>query len=157
LAGIANPFAVEVTSAGLTTSITAYTSGDQLGTEITVAIGGGASAYAVITSVTMVDFNKVLGAIDVRVHRATTTPAADNAAAAWSDADADKLIPGGIISLPPPVVDANNGVAVVPNLWIMGRTDASGNFYADCITRSANAVFGAVGDLHLKFGGFYFS
>lgn len=157
MAGVANPFLVEVNSAGLTTSITTYASGDQLGTEITVTTGAGASGYATITALTLVDYNKVLGAVDALFFNAATTPAADNAANSWSDADMNKIIAGGWAQLPAPIVGANNYVASVPNLWINGRTDASGNFYLDLITRSANAVFGAVGDIHIKVGGFWFS
>lgn len=158
MAGVANPFVVEVTSAGLTTSITTYTSGDQLGTEITCApSGASASAFFVVDSVTLIDYAKVLGAVDLRLYNATTTPAADNAAYAWSDADSNKLVAGGVINIPAPVADANNSVIAVPNLWIKGRLDASAQFYADLITRSANAVFAAAGDIHLKLGGFWFS
>lgn len=157
MAGVANPFLIEPNSAGLTTSITTYTSGDQLGTEITVATGGGASCYAVITSLTLIDYNKVLGAVDALFFSAATTPAADNAANSWSDADMNKLIAGGFVNLPAPTVSALNYVASVPNLWIQGRCDASANFYLDLITRSANAVFAAAGDIHIKVGGFYFS
>jgi hypothetical protein len=156
--GVANPFYVEVTSAGLTTSITAYTSGDQLGTEITVATGGGNAVYGVITSLTLIDYARVLGAVEARFFYDTTTEAADNAAYAWSDADSDKLIAGGIITIPSPVTDANNGVSVVPNLWCQFRTGAShGNLYCSLITRSGHTFFGAAGDIHLKVGGFYFS
>ena len=157
MAGVANPFLIEVTSAGLTTSITTYTSGDQLGTEITVATGGGASAYAAITSLTVVDYAKVLGAFDALFFNAATTPAADNAANSWSDADMNKLIAGGFISFPAPTASALNGIGSIPNLLCNGRTDGSGNFYLDLVTRSANAVFGAAGDIHIKVGGFYFS
>lgn len=157
-AGIANPFFIEVNSAGLTTSITTYTSGDQMGTEITCATGGGNASYGVVTSITMVDYAKVLGAVDFRFFYDTTTPAADNAAYAWSDADSNKLIAGCPVTMPSPVTDANNGVASLPNLWLQYKTGAGhANLYLDLITRSNNAVFGAVGDIHVKIGGFYFS
>lgn len=158
MAGVANPFVVEVTSAGLTTSITTYASGDQLGTEITCApSGAAASAFFVVDSITLIDYSKVLGAVDLRLFNAATTPAADNAAYAWSDADSNKLIPGGVVNLGAPVADANNSVVAIPNEWIKGRLDGSAQFYLDLITRSANAVFGAVGDIHVKLGGFWFS
>ena len=157
MAGVANPFVADVAAAGLTTSITTYTSGDQLGTEITVATGGGAQAYAVITSLTLVDFAKVIGALDFFFFNAATTPASDNAANSWSDADMNKLIAGGFISMAAPTASANNFMGSIPNLWANGRTDASGNFYLDLVTRSANAVFGAATDLKVRVGGFYFS
>lgn len=157
MAGVSNPFLVEVTSASLTTSITTYTSGDQLGTEITVATGGGAQVYAAITCLSLVDYSKVLGATDLLFFNAATTPASDNAANSWSDADMNKLIAGGYVQMAAPTASANNYIGSIPNLLIQGRTDSSGNFYLDLVTRSANAVFGAAGDIHVKVGGFWFS
>lgn len=158
MAGIANPFMLEVTSAGLTTSITAYTSADQLGTEITCSpSGAGNNSFVVVTAMAIVDYAKVTGAVDARLFYNSTTPAADNAAASWSDADENKLVPGGQISFPAPTVDANNSTVAIPNLWI-GPFQLTGvSFYLDLITRSANAVFAAAGDLHVKLGGYYFS
>src|SRR5689334_6525222 len=106
MAGIANPFALDLAAASLTTSITTYTSGDQLGTEISVTTGVGASGYVTISSVSMVDYSKVIGQVDALFFNAATTPASDNAANSWSDADMLKLI--GAISIPSPTVSANN-------------------------------------------------
>src|SRR5437667_264578 len=98
------PVQVDVVSAGLTTATTAYTSGDQLGTEITVGTMAAANAgYGAIVAIELVDYSAILGAVDVFVFGDTTTPAADNAAAAWSDADSLKSIPGSPIMLPGPV------------------------------------------------------
>ena len=157
MAGVANPFFVEVTSAGVTTSITTYTSGDQLGTEITVATGGGASCYCVVDSITLIDYAKVLGAVDAFIFRASTTPASDNAANSWSDADMDKLIAGWYLPIGAPIASANNATISIPNLLLHARADASANLYLDLVTRSANAVFGAASDIRIKVGGFYFS
>lgn len=158
MAGVANPFLVEVAAAGLTTSITTYTSGDMLGTEITVATGGGNASHGVITSLTLIDYAKVLGAVDLLFFKDSTTPAANNAANSWSDADMLKMIAGGFISIPSPTVSALNNVAAIPNLWcnfVCGAGHA--NLYLNLITRSANAVFGAADDIKIKVGGFYFS
>lgn len=161
MAGTANPFFVDQASANLTTSITTYTSGDMLG-HVTgpldgfpIATGGAASCYAVITTVSVIDYAKVLGAVDVLFFNAATTPQSDNAANSWSDADMNKLV--GWINIPAPTVSANNYAVTVPNLWIVGQTDSNSKFYGNMITRSANGVFGAATDIHLHVSGFYFS
>lgn len=157
-AGVANPFFVEVTSAGVTTSITAYTSGDQVGTEVTCALSPSNNVHAVVAALTLVDYAKIVGAMELRFFRDTTTPAADNAAASWSDADEDKIVGGGVVQVPAPLTDGLNGVSAVPNLWFQGRTGTGHpNFYLDIITRSGHTFFGAASDLRIKLSGFYFS
>lgn len=160
MAGTVNPFDIQVQSANLTTATTTYTSGDQLGDEITLTgVGGTNNNYGVITSITVVEYSRVLGAFELRFFRDTTTPAANNAAAAWSDADATKLIPGGVVMLPPPSQDANNGVIAMANLWIPFRTGSShANLYMDMITRTGNAVFaGGADSIRVNIGGHYYS
>lgn len=157
MAGTWNPFNLDLNSAGLTIATTAYTAADQLGTEITGATGGGASAKGEIRAITLVDYSKIIGATELIVFGAATTPAADNAAASWSDADMDKSEPGARLDLPAPVVYPNNYVVAVPNLCIPFTADGSGNIYFDLITRLGHTFFGAVGDLRLKVGGGYWS
>lgn len=160
MAGIANPFNLDLVSAGLTTSTTAYAAGDQLGTEITAAHGGPNGALVVVTALSLVDFAKITGAIEARVFKASTTPAADNAAASWSDADEAKIVPGGRIDIPGGTVDANNSTAAIPNLWVGPFvSNASGQFFIDLITRlvGGHTFFGAATDLKLNIGGYYFT
>lgn len=160
MAGVVNPVDLQVQSANLTTATTAYTAGDQLGDEITLTgIGGSNNGYGVITAITLIDYSRVLGAIELRFFRDSTTPAANNAAYAWSDADNTKLVPGGIVTLQTPVLDANSGVTSVPNLWIPFRTGAShSNLYMDMITRSNNAVFaGGADSIRVNIGAHYYS
>ena len=157
MAALTNPFDIAVVSAGLTTSITTYTSGDQLGTEITCATGGGANCLAVVTSIEIIDAVKVVGALDARFFNAATAEATDNAAASWSDGDMINCV--GIVSLPTPTSETNNSVTVQSGLWVGPfKTDASGNFYTSLITRTANGVF--TGDaiaLKVRLHGFYSS
>src|SRR5690349_16515064 len=128
MTGIPNPWSVEINAANLTTATTAYTSGDMLG-HVTgpvdgfpIATGCGNASYGYITSVSLVDYAKVIGATDLLLFRDATTTASDNGANSWSDADMDKLIPGGVINIPSPMVSALNNIAVVTGLLIPYRT-----------------------------------
>lgn len=164
MTGIVNPFVIEQPSANLTTATTAYVSGDMLG-HVTgpldgfpLAVGGPVGSLGYITSVTLVDYAKVIGATDLFIFRDATTPASDNGANSWSDADMDKLIPGGVINIPAPTVSALNNVAVVSGLLLPYKIGAvAGTLYGNLITRSGHTFFGAATDLRLKVGGFYFT
>src|SRR5688572_8682452 len=79
---------IQATSAGLTTASTAYAAGDQLGTELSFAnavrVSGG---YGSIVGATLLDKAKVNGGVDLYLFDRSVTPAADNAAFAFSDSD----------------------------------------------------------------------
>lgn len=146
------PIQITATSAGLTTASTAYVTGDQLGTEITLTGAGAANAgYGAIIGVELIDYSDILGAVDMFVFYDTTTPASDNAANSWSDADANKNIPGSPIMLPAPIDSANNRSGGATNLWIPYKCGSGhSNLYCDLVTRSGHTFFGAVGDIHLN-------
>lgn len=143
------PKLVTGTSGSLTTSVTAYSTGDQLGGEITLtSMATGNAGYGVITGITVLDEADVMGGFDIFLWQDTTTPASDNAAAAWSDADARKIVPGFPISMPAPVDVGGARLSPVQNLWIPFQTGSShANLYCDLVTRSNNSFFAAATDL----------
>lgn len=140
-------------SAGLTTSVTAYTIGDQAGTEITVTGAAATSGgYGVITSIECVDNSARLGSYQLMIFNAATTPAADNAAASWSDADALKAIGNCPVIMPAPYVMANNGVGGMGNLWLPFKCSGTANLFIDIILLGVptSNFFSAVGDLNFR-------
>lgn len=129
---------VAFTSAGLTTATTAYTSGDMLGTQLTIA--GAATAGSVVNyidGIVLEDDSAVIGAIDLYLFNATVTQAADNAANSWSDADMQKCV--GVITLPGPYTSALNRVTGYEGHRAFHC--ASTSLFVGMVTRSANAVF----------------
>lgn len=141
-----------LTSAGLTTSVTAYTSGDVLGTEITVpnffqAVGGRAK----IVAVTSTDAAAVLLAHDLFLFKAASTPAADNAANSWSDPNILNHV--GTISLPTAsvLVSALNTIGTwqpTCPLVVSGGTTTS--LFVVAVTRSGNSFFGAATNIQWR-------
>jgi hypothetical protein len=134
------------TSAGLTTSATAYASGDQLGTEITLSTAGVSSGL--IYGAQVVDKADVVVAtgLELWLFSAATTPAADNAANSWSDADMANLV-----AVVPCTALYNSGLNTIvttnPAATCQIPFVASGALYCNIVTRGANSFFGAVGDL----------
>ncbi len=142
---------IAVTSSGLTTVTTVYTTGDVLGTELTItgaarATGGSGTIMAVVAT----DDSAVLGAFDIFLFTAASTPAADNAANSWSDASMQTCI--GVINMPASTVSALNSVATLPNIGLPFVTSGSANLFAVMVARSANAVFaGGATSVRLQF------
>lgn len=137
-----------VTSAGLTTASTAYTAGDQLGTEITVASAVRQSgATATIVHAVLLDKANAIGPVDLFLFDRASTPAADNAANAWSDADMLNCL--GIIEFAYPKPTANNRFAHAVNLPVMIMPNAT-SLFCDFVTRQGHTFFGAAGDLVAK-------
>lgn len=138
---------IAVASTGLTIATTAYTAGDQLGGEMTfagaVAVSGGTG---VIQSAVLLDKANILGAADLFLFDSASTPAGDNLANAWSDANMLKC--QGIINFPTPTASANNRVAVVPYVGI-GIKPAVTSLFGVLVTRAGHTFFGAVGDLNV--------
>jgi hypothetical protein len=92
-------FRIEVNSAGLTIATTAYTAGDTAGTEMSFANAARVSGWGgVINTAVLEDVQvKVNGmSVELWLFKAASTPAADNAAADWSDANMNNL--AGIIT-----------------------------------------------------------
>lgn len=139
---------ISVQSGGLTTSVTSYTAGDQVGTIFTVtnaarASGGGGT----ITGITLIDAADVIGTYDVVFFTQSVTLASDNAAFAISDADALNVI--GIAQLAGSFDMTNNRIAQLFNLAIPYVCVGSTSLYAALITRSNHSFFAAATDLQL--------
>lgn len=136
---------IKVSSAGLTTASTAYSADDQLGTELTFAnaarFSGGSG---IIQSATLLDDAAIVGTVDLYLFDQTVTPASDNAAAAFSDADMQNCL--GIITFPPPTTDANNGISTV-NVSGLAYVCNGTSLFGSLVTRSGHTFFGAVDDL----------
>lgn len=146
------PFVATVASSGLTTASTNYSTGDQLGAEMTLAaVAGVNNGFGVITGVTLIDDGDVMGASELWIFSDATTEATDNTAAAWSDADAALIVPGAPIFIPAPIDVGGARVAAVSNLWVPFQSGAGhDDLFCDLVTRSNNAFFVAVDDLHLN-------
>jgi hypothetical protein len=137
----------QTNSAGLTTSTTAYSAGDQLGTILTVAGQARATGRTgLIHGAVLIDRAKIIGAVNLYIYRATVTLAADNAAFDVSDADQDSLV--GVIALGTPRVLGSNGVTTAYNLGMPYDCAATSLFIA-LETVSGHTFFGAVSDLRL--------
>lgn len=136
---------VQVSSAGLTTATTAYVTGDQLGTILdftnSVRISG---SSATLQSATLLDKAAVVGAVDLYLFDRSVTLAADNAAAAFSDADMMFCL--GILRFPSTTTGTGNGFATIEASGLSVVSNATSIFGA-LVTRSGHTFFGAVGDL----------
>jgi hypothetical protein len=149
------PITVTANSAGLTTATTAYAAGDQAGTEITISAIGAASGYVIINDIVMIDYSARIGSHEIRLFNAATTPAADNAAASWSDTDEFKLR-GGIIYCSSITADSLNATCNYSFKPFLMLTDGSGNIYLDVVLRAipTSNFFSAVSDLHFVVSGY---
>lgn len=137
---------IAVTSAGLTIATTAYTAGDQVGTIFTFANAARiTSGGGLITGVRLIDAGDVLGAVDVVFFDSTVTLAADNAAFSLSDADALKVV--GLVQLAGAYDLGPNRLCQAFNLAVPFALSGGTSLFAAIITRTANAIFTAVGDI----------
>lgn len=141
------PAQVVVTASSLTTSITAYTAGDMLGAETTVTSAAASSGgKGVITSIMVQNSStNSTGALDLRFFNAASTPASDNAANSWSDANSRLQVVQYQIAAP--VASANNSSITAGNLWLDFLTAGSANLFLNVIALGAPAVFSAATDL----------
>lgn len=138
---------ISVASGGLTTATTAYTAGDQVGTQFTFANaaranGGGGT----IVGVTLLDAADIIGAYDVVITKSSITLAADNAAYSISDANALEVI--ALVPLTGAYDLTLNRLAQAYNLAVPYTCDAT-SLFAGLITRVGHTFFGAVTNLQL--------
>ena len=95
------------------------------------------------------DKAKVMGACELWLFDRSVTPAADNAANAFSDAD--MLFWQGTLFFPTPPVTANNAptqaTSTSTGFLPMPYRCNSTSLYGYLVTRTANVFFGAVGDV----------
>lgn len=140
---------IAVDSGGLTTATTAYTAGDQVGTQFTLASAARASGgTGRIASVVLTSAADIIGAYDVVFMRSSITLAADNAAFAISDAHAKAVL--GIVQLAGAFDIGNNRIAQAHNLAIPYDCSGGTSLYAALITRAGHTFFGATTDLQLQ-------
>jgi hypothetical protein len=139
---------IAVDSGGLTIATTAYSTGDQVGTEFTLANAARSSGGSgTIVGVTLTDANDIIGAYDVVFTRSTITPAADNAAYSISDADAKKIV--GIAQLAGSFDIGGNRIAQALGLAIPYDCSGTTSLFATLITRANHTFFTATTDLQL--------
>lgn len=151
LLGLGSPLTVPVPSSGLTTATTAYTAGDQLGAELTFTVGRASGRGVVITSAFLIDKSKVTGPVDLWLFDRASTPAGDNAANSWADADMANCI--GRIKFDTPQASALNSLALpLYGLPIVADGNASADIKGVLVTRSAHTFFGAATDLVVVLG-----
>jgi hypothetical protein len=135
---------IQAQSAGLTTATTAYVTGDQLGTILTFANAVRQNgATGVIQSATLLDQAAIIGAVDLYLFDRSVTLAADNAAAAFSDAD--MLFCLGIISFAAPIGGTGNSISTtVSGLGVM---PSGTSLFGALVTRAGHTFFGAATNL----------
>lgn len=138
----------QVTSGGLTTSVTAYTAGDQVGTQFTITGAARASGgTGTIVGVTLTDETDIIGAYDVVFSRSSITPAADNAAFSISDTDALAVV--GVVSLAGSYDLGLNRIAQSGPMAMAYDCSGGTSLYANLICRVGHTFFGATTSLKL--------
>lgn len=138
---------IKVSSAGLTTATTSYTSGDVLGSQMQFRVGDGfGDAQGCVTELVVIDKAGVIGNVELWLFSSAVTPAADNAAVSFSDAHMQDLV--AILPCSTAYVNAaNKTVMMVPTEERPVFTAAGGILYGSLVTRSGHTFFGAVTDL----------
>lgn len=137
-----------VASSGLTTSVTAYTVGDQAGTMLSFTSAASATGgTGTILSAVLLDKGDV--GTDYRLHffRSNVTLASDNAAFAVSDADMQDWC--GEVVMPSLRDLGANRASSLGNIGLGYDTGAGTTLYVAIETRTANAVYAAATDLNL--------
>lgn len=141
---------IATNSGGLTTATTAYTAGDQVGTQFTMAsasrVSGGTGTLHAVTLTSAAD---IIGAYDVVITRSSITLAADNAVYAISDTDALAIV--SMVQLVGAFDIGNNRIAQQQNLDIQYDCNGGTSLYASLICRLGHTFFAAVTDLQLTF------
>lgn len=145
LMGLGDSRTLSFTSAGLTTATTAYTAGDQLGTELSLSTAVRTGKGLILVSGAIIDEADILGAVDLFIFNAATTPASDNAANSWSDADIAKCL--YVVHFNDVIDSALNRVLVPTNLPAVLKPASGTTLYADLVTRTGHTFFGAVGNI----------
>lgn len=139
---------IAVDSGGLTTSVTAYTAGDQVGTQFSLTNAARASGGSgTIVAVQLISAADIIGAYDVVFTRSSITLAADNAAYGISDTDAKAIV--GLVQLAGSFDIGNNRIAQAYNLAVPYDCSGGTTLYASLITRAGHTFFAAATDLQL--------
>jgi hypothetical protein len=137
------------TSAGLTTSATAYTAGDQLGTILTFSSAVAASAGGgLLVAATLLDEVKITGDVWLYLFDRSVTLAADNAAADFSDGDMAFCL--GVVKFPQGDDVTSNRFAQWPTSTsppFLLKANSGTSIYGALVTQSGHTVFTAVTNL----------
>jgi hypothetical protein len=143
-----NQLRVQVVSGGLTTASTAYSAGDQVGTQFTIANAARASGgTGTIVGATLLDKADIAGGYNLWVFRASVTPASDNAAVSFSDTDMESLV--GIIPLAGPYDGGANKFLQAQGIGFPYDCSGGTSLYVNLQTSIGHTFFGAVTDLVL--------
>ena len=139
---------IAVTSGSLTTATTAYTAGDQVGSQFTFAnaarVSGGTGR---VVGAILMDETDIIGAYDLVLTRASVTLASDNAAYAISDGDAANVV--GVVQLAGAFDIGNNRIAQATNISIPYDCSGGTSLYGGLICRVGHTFFGATTSLKL--------
>lgn len=140
--------AIHTRSGGLTTSTTAYTAGDQVGSVFSISnasrwTGGTGS----IVGVSLTDRNDVIGAYDVVFSRASLTLAGNNSP--WSVSDDDSMHIIEVVQLGGAIDLGGNRFARAMGINVPFDTGAGTTLYASLITRTDHTFFTNATDLQL--------
>ena len=140
---------VAVTSAGLTIATTAYTAGDQVGTQFTFAnaarVSGGSGTIVGIQLISKAD---IIGAYDIVLTDQSVTLAADNAA--YSISNGDSLFIVALVQLAGAFDLGGARIAQAFNLAIPFVCSGSASLFGGLITRSGHTFFAAVNDMQVN-------
>lgn len=134
---------ISVTSSGLTTTTTNYSTGDKVGNHFTISGAARiAAGSGLITAVVLSDASNVIGAMDVVFMDTSLTTSADNAA--WSittATDVSKVL--GVVQLAGPTTHGTARTLQAVNL-ALPFTCAAGSttIYAALVTRTGTFLFG---------------
>lgn len=139
----------DIAVSGVTTATTAYTAGDQVGSQITLTgaarISGGTGT---IVGAVLIDRSDIISAYDIVFHDSSITPASDNAAYAISDADALKTV--GMVQLTGGYDIGNNRIAQAYNIAMPFKCSGSANLYCTLITRFGHTFFTSGSEPYLR-------
>lgn len=138
------PFSVSTTASGMSTS-PAYSIGDMVGTELTLANAAFTSGDGgFITGIHMEDDAALASTLRLKFFNAASSPAADNAANSWSDANAQKEVSS--VDTNAFVVSALNGTSTTGNLMLPYVCAATSLFLN--VVALASWTAGSTTDLH---------
>jgi hypothetical protein len=136
---------IQVLSGGLTTASNNYSAGDQIGTAFVFNNASRVSAgTGTITTATLLDKGNVVGATDLYLFTQAVTPAADNSAASFSDADMMHYV--GTLSFPGPANLNNNRAVTLPAVGLTYKTTST-TLYGYLVSLTNNNFFSAADDI----------
>lgn len=150
------PVQLTLTSSGLTTATTAYTSGDQLGAVLSLPLGSagdtGGYQQTIVTlkDLWITDRSDLVTTVDCYFFNASPASAAgDNNAVSFSDADIETLC-SPVVNLGTNTDLALNKTTGAASWWERTMILPAGTLYVVMVTKSAHTFFGAGTDIKLN-------